>query len=83
MVPKAQKLPVKISDYITDHFREDFLFEVRDVKRIGGQLYYIMEVSKDNYITTLKFNEEGDLVQEESSKAFPEDAHDEPEEIGD
>lgn len=81
MAPKAQKLPVKISDYITDHFKEDFLFEVRDVKRSGGQLYYIIEVSKDNYITTLKFNEDGDLVQEESTRAFQEDAHDEPEEF--
>ena len=81
MTPKAQKLPAKISDYITDHFKEDFLFEVRDVKREGGQLYYIIEVSKDNYITTLKFNQGGDLVQEESAKAFPEDAHDEPEEF--
>ena len=81
MIPKTQKIPVKVSDYITDHFKEDFLFEVTDVKKVGGRVYYIVEVSKDNYITTLKFNDAGDLVQEESNKAFQEDAHDEPEEI--
>ena len=71
MASKAQKLPAKISDYIADHFKEDFLFEVRDVKRIGGRVYFIIEVSKDNYITTLKFNEEGNLVEEESTQGFP------------
>ena len=80
---KTQKLPGKISDYITEHFKEDFLFEVKEVKRERDRMYYVIEVSKDNYISTLKFNQDGNLVMEDSRKAFPEDPHDEAEEISD
>jgi len=77
MTPKTQKIPAKISDYIADHFREDFLFEVKAVKQIGGHVYYMIEVSKDNYVHSLRFNEDGDLVKEEADQAFPQDIHDE------
>lgn len=83
MKPKTQKLPQKISEYITGHFKEDFLFEVKDVRQEHNRMVYIIEVSKDGYINTLKFNQEGNLVWEESSKAFPEDPHDEKEEVSD
>lgn len=73
-----EKLPYSISDYIKEHFREDFLFEVKSIKHVEGHVYYTVEVSKDNYIHTLRFNEEGELVKEEADQAFPPDIHEEP-----
>jgi hypothetical protein len=73
-----QKIPFGISEYITDHFKEDFLFEVKDVKNIRGHFIYTIEVSKDDYIHTLKFNEDGSLLKEEAQEAFPPDSHEEP-----
>lgn len=72
-----EKLPHKITEYITGHFREDFLFEVKEIKQVKGHTYYTIEVSKDNYIDTLRFNEDGVLIQDESDEAFPAEAHDE------
>jgi hypothetical protein len=77
---KAQepKLPYGISEYITDHFREDFLFEVRETKLLNGHWYYIVEVTKDNYTHTLKFNDAGELIEEQADQTFPPEDHDEP-----
>ena len=72
-----QRIPFKISEYITDHFKEDFLFEVKDIKEIHGHTIYSIEVSKDDYIHKLRFNEDGTLVKEESEQAFPPDIHEE------
>ncbi|MGC1239987.1 MAG: hypothetical protein WA874_00290 [Chryseosolibacter sp.] len=72
-----EKLPHKITEYITGHFREDFLFEVKEIKQLKDHTFYTIEVSKDNYIDTLRFNENGVLVQDESDEAFPAEAHDE------
>ncbi|MDH4091153.1 MAG: hypothetical protein OEV74_15335 [Cyclobacteriaceae bacterium] len=77
MKASGQNLPYKISEYIQSKFREDFLFEVKQVRPIGGQLMYTVEVSKDGYIYTLNFNVEGDLIAEEAAQAFPPDSHDE------
>jgi len=77
MVAPITKIPSKISDYINVHFKEDFLFEVKNVRE-GVQANYHIEVSKDNYIYTLQFNESGDLLSEEVSQAFLPDTHDEP-----
>jgi hypothetical protein len=70
-------IPYKISEYIQDHFMEDFLFAVKDVKQIKGATVYTVEVTKDDYIHTLTFNEAGNLIEESSDKAFPPDIHDE------
>jgi hypothetical protein len=78
MNAKDEKLPYGISEYITEHFREDFLFEVKEVKKLKGHVYYTVEVTKDNYIHTLKFDENGKLVKEKADQAFPEDIHEEP-----
>lgn len=72
-----EKLPHKITEYITGHFREDFLFEVKEIKQAKDHTFYTIEVSKDNYIDTLRFNEDGVLIQDESDEAFPAEAHDE------
>jgi hypothetical protein len=73
-----QKLPYRISEYIKDHFQEDFLFEVKEARQIKGHWNYTVQVTKDNYIQTLRFNEEGELIKEEADQAFPPDVHDEP-----
>ena len=73
-----QKLPYRISEYIKDHFREDFLFEVKEVKQLKGRWFYTIEVTKDTYIHTLKFDEEGELIKDEADQAFPPDVHEGP-----
>lgn len=75
---KASKIPHKISDYITEHFKEDFLFDIKETKKIKGHTFYTIEVSKDDYIYTLRFSEEGDLLSKEADEAFPPDPHEEP-----
>jgi hypothetical protein len=76
MVMKTEKrIPHGISDYIQEHFKEDFLFDVKEVKEIDGHSVYTVEVSKDDYIHTLRFNEEGTLLKEEAEQAFPPDRH--------
>ncbi|MBA4053574.1 MAG: hypothetical protein C0490_02580 [Marivirga sp.] len=72
-----QKLPYRISEYIKDHFREDFLFEVKEAKQ-KGHWYYTIEVTKDNYIHTLKFDEKGELVRDQADQAFSPDVHEGP-----
>lgn len=72
-----QKIPFAISEYIRDHFKEDFLFYVKDIRAVHGHQVYTVEVSKDNYIHQLKFNEDGTLVDERSAEAFPPDIHEE------
>lgn len=37
-----------------------------------------MEVTKDDYVHTLKFNENGELIIDEAGQAFPPDAHEAP-----
>jgi hypothetical protein len=77
MEREKQKIPYKISEYIEEHFRDDFLFEVKEIKMINGQLYYNIEVAKDEHIHYLRFNKDGDLVKEGTEQAFPPDIHEE------
>lgn len=69
------RLPFKASEYIRNHFREDFLLEVKNTKQIDGRRYYTVEVTKDDYIHTLRFDEHGVLVKKEEEEAFPTDMH--------
>jgi len=73
-----QKLPFNVSEYIKEHFREDFLFDVKEVKQSKGHWYYTVEITKDDYIHTITFNERGEVVKDEAEQAFPPDGHDEP-----
>lgn len=75
---KTQKgIPFEISEYIRNHFREDFLFHVKEVKEVGGHSEYVVEVSKDDYDYTLRFNEKGKLLKEDAEQSFPPDIHEE------
>jgi hypothetical protein len=72
-----ETIPYGISDYIREHFKEDFLFRIKDVKKINDHSTYVVEVSKDDYIYTLRFNEDGVLLKEDVEQAFPPDMHEE------
>ena len=74
----TQTIPMKITDYIQDHFREEFLFEVKTIIQVKGHPQYEIEVSKDDFIHKLSFNENGDLLKEETEQAFPPDEHEGP-----
>ncbi len=73
---QGRKLPYGISEYIRNHFTEDFLFEVKDFRKVKGNWEYMVEVTKDDIIHTLRFDERGVLVREEAEPAFPPDSHD-------
>jgi len=74
----TQTIPTKITDYIQEHFREDFLFEVKKIILVKGCPQYEIEVSKDDFIHKLCFDENGDLLKEETEQAFPPDEHEGP-----
>lgn len=72
------KLPYAVTEYIFNRFRNDFLFELKDHRRVDGKGVYDVEVSQDGYIHSLRFDEKGGLINEEADPAFPADAHDGP-----
>ena len=76
MDARSERLPFAISSYIQSHFQEDFLCKVRSIKSVDGHLRYALEVTKDDHIHNLTFNEDGKLLQEEAEQAFPPDTHD-------
>ena len=77
MEAHAPKLPYGISSYIQSRFRDDFLCEVKSVRKAKGHLQYELEVTKDDNIYTLQFTDSGKLIKEEAEQAFPPDRHDE------
>lgn len=76
MNKQINKLPYKISAYINDHFKEEFLFDVKSVRKEKQGVIYTVEVSKDGYIEVLTFNEEGNILNRDAKQAFPMDDHD-------
>jgi hypothetical protein len=78
MTMDKAKLPYAATEYIAKRFREEFLFELKEHKQVKGQWIYVVEVSQDDFIHTLQFDEKGALVREEADPAFPADAHDGP-----
>ncbi len=72
---ETQIIPYMINDYIRERFREDFLFELKKVIQVKEHPQYEIEVSKDDYLYKLSFNNDGDLVNEEVEPAFSQDEH--------
>jgi hypothetical protein len=72
-----ETIPYGISDYIREHFKEDFLFDLKEVKTSNGHATFVVEISKDDYIYNMKFNEDGVLLKEDVEQAFPPDMHEE------
>jgi hypothetical protein len=72
-----ERIPSGIADYIEQNFRDEFLFEVKNISKKDTHTTYTVEVSKDNYIHILKFDENGVLLKEDANEAFPSDIHEE------
>ncbi|UKJ06711.1 hypothetical protein [Solitalea lacus] len=68
-------IPYKISEYIKEHFREDFLSEIKKVKNASGKTLYLAEITQNNLTYHLMFNEKGVIVNEEADPNFPQDDH--------
>lgn len=73
-------LPAKISDYINSHFREDFLFQYKAMRKVGNMNCYAIDISKDNHIYHLYFNQHGSLVKKLVEESYPADDHTDPHE---
>jgi hypothetical protein len=73
MADNLQKIPPKAVEYIKEYFREDFIFDLKGVRKFRGEDYYLVEVAKDEYIHHLTFNESGKLVDQIADEAFPSD----------
>ena len=78
MTSAEHKLPPKINDYIRRHFREDFLFKVQSVRKVGEHYQYALDVAKDEHIYHLKFDENGWLIRKVVEEAYPADGFDDP-----
>jgi hypothetical protein len=72
-------IPAGISEYIRDHFRDDYLTEVRTVKNKAGDLFYFVDVTHDQNLFHLKFDAHGRLVLQETEPILQ---LDDEEEIG-
>ncbi len=51
---------------------------MKRIIQVKGRPQFEIEVSKDDYIYKLSFNEDGDLLKEEAEQAFPADEHEGP-----
>ena len=67
------KLPHRISEYITEHFRGSFLSEVMEHRDSQGRALYDVELSHEDVIYNLRFNEKGNLVTKTMEEAFPDE----------
>lgn len=74
---KPEKVPYKISEYIRNTFREDFLCSIKSYSGDKGNKFYTAEVTKDDLIHYLKFDDKGNLMKDDADQAFPPDIHEE------
>ena len=56
------RIPAGISDYIRNNFRKEFLSDIRPVQNKNGQLTFHVDISQDNTLYHLQFNDEGTLL---------------------
>ena len=56
-------IPIRISEYIKQNFREDYLTDIKLVKDIKGICFYYVDVTHEDNIYHLKFNESGELIE--------------------
>lgn len=72
--PKAMhKLPHEVFTYIRDHFLDGHLVNVKTTKDEHGHLQFHVEVSENDVVHHLEYNEEGGLTKRWSDPAFDED----------
>lgn len=72
---ESQNIPAEISEYIRKFFDESFLIDITKIKENDGSFYFNVEVSQDNIINHLKFNEKGSLIKTEIEPVIPIDPH--------
>lgn len=60
-----EALPLGISEYLKEHFREDFLTETKKTINKAGKVTYNVQVSSQNSLYHLKFNSKGILIEKE------------------
>ncbi|WP_143961124.1 hypothetical protein [Litoribacter populi] len=65
------KLPVKAVEYLKENFRKEFIFDLKETRKVEGETFYKVEVSKDGLIHHLTFNRAGQKVNEIADEAFP------------
>ncbi len=65
-----------INEFVKDEFREGFLMDIKDPVTEEGKICFYVDVSLDNTLHHLKFNEHGALLSRESEPAFLADPHD-------
>jgi hypothetical protein len=71
---KTHPIPAGISEYINQNFREDYLTDIQLVKDDKGIGFYYVDITHEDNIYHLKFNESGELIQKEiESVKYPDD----------
>jgi len=61
-----EKIPHKISEYISTNFKGECLTNIHSTSDRNGKIIYIVDVSHDNTIFHLKFNANGSLMDTQS-----------------
>lgn len=62
--PKSiESIPIGINQYIHQHFKDDFLTDIRPVKNSKGENSWLVDVTHDSAIYHLVFDSKGVLVE--------------------
>jgi hypothetical protein len=67
------KLPHNISEYIREHFRGSLLSEVKEHHDSHGRRLYDVELSHEDLIYQLRFDEKGVLINKTMEESFPDE----------
>lgn len=75
MEPNPQKhpsVPFGINEYVRTHFKDDYLTEIRPFVNKSGCTEWFVDVTHDSTIYHLRFNTDGNLIEQEVDPiAFP------------
>ena len=58
-----QPVPQGISEYINDRFVDDYLTEIKPYADASDKLFWHVDVTHNNTIYHLRFNEQGEFVE--------------------
>lgn len=75
-------VPEKLSTYIKEQFGNSFTSGIKKVKTQAGKYVYLAEISQDDVLYHLKFNEHGELLSRQS-EPYHEHGEDEFEYVND
>jgi len=68
-----KKLPFEISKYISDHYLEGQVTDIKTAKDKHGHKAYLVNISKNDMVYHLKFTESGKLITSDSEPIYDED----------